>query len=345
MWFAQLQTSHPVNHIRNLLTRLRRTVARSVSSARIRLGQPGTAPVRVVKAPPVTIDLPQSESQGFDAERAFAILQAQCDRGPRHPGSDGHRWTRQLILEQLGAFADEVAVQEWDQKVSRGPGAGDTFALTNVFGVFRGSASDSSDATDLMLSAHWDTRPVADHDPDPARRGEPVPGANDGASGVAVLLELARVLARNRPLTTTVLAFWDGEDFGEYYYGSRLFSRMVRRPDFARWRARRGVLIDMVGGHPLHCVTEANSVEAAPALWTELHAHASRLGMGQHFNGPAMRITDDHVFLNRAGIPTILLIDYSYPHWHTTHDTPDKCSAESLGVIGAVLQSYAGAVG
>jgi len=188
-----------------------------------------------------------------------------------------------------------------------------------------------------MLCAHWDTRPVADQDPDPARRGIPVPGASDGASGVAVLLEIARALHARRPPVPVIMGLFDGEDLGEYYYGSRVFARDVRRRDFAAWRPAEGVLLDMIGGRGVRCTTELHSRRLAPALWARVQAAAAAFGLAPRFAGPERAVSDDHLFLNRAGIPSIVLIDTEYPHWHTAVDDVDACDAESLGVIGSVV--------
>lgn len=299
------------------------------------------APV-VPAAPSASTPIPVPDAAGaeFDEARAWALLEAQCALGPRFPGSAGHRAMRGFLLEQLGAVADEVAVQGWEQRVLRGAGAGGRFALSNLFARIGGRDEAEGAPAEHMLSAHWDTRPVADADPDPALRALPVPGANDGASGVAVLLELARVLAARAPRRGVVLAFWDGEDFGEHYYGSRVFARSLARPDAARWGARKGVVVDMVGKPGLRCAAEDHSVRMAPGVWAELQGAAAALGAEAHFRGPRMRIADDHLFLNRGGIPTALLIDYAYPEWHTTRDTPERCSAASLGVVGRVLERW-----
>ncbi|HEU0299986.1 MAG TPA: M28 family peptidase [Longimicrobium sp.] len=272
---------------------------------------------------------------GFDGERAFALLRAQCEMGPRAPGMEGHRRTREWLVEQLRPCVDGLVLQTWRQKVGRGPGAGQTFAMTNLLALVHG-AGGSDAAPDLMLSAHWDTRPVADRDPDPGRRALPVPGANDGASGVAVVLEAARALRAERPPRPVVLALWDGEDLGEYYYGSRAYASAAARGTVP-WRPRRGILLDMVGKRGLRCTTELNSVRLAPELWRQVHATADAMGLGAHFGGAPRVINDDHVFLSRAGIPTVLLIDYDYPQWHTTADTVEQCDAGALQVIGDVV--------
>lgn len=280
----------------------------------------------------------------FDGRRAFGLLELQCRQGPRIPGTEGHRKTLELLRTEISRWVDVVGVQRWEQAIDRGPGAGSRLPMTNLFGLLRGTEDpdvpDDRIRPELMLCAHWDTRPVADHDPDVRRRSLPVPGANDGASGVAVLLELARALHARRPARSVVFALWDGEDLGEYYYGSRIFARYCMRPGFARWRPRRAVLLDMVGARDIRCTTELNSLFHAAELWNELHGAVRELRLDHHFHGPVRRITDDHVVLNRAGIPAIVLIDYSYPHWHTTSDTVDRCSADSLQVVGDVVLRF-----
>jgi glutaminyl-peptide cyclotransferase len=279
-----------------------------------------------------------AEDGAFDGARAFGLLRAQCEMGPRAPGTEGHARTRDWLVEQLRTHVDALVLQRWNQKVSSGPGAGGTFAMTNLLARIDAPGGTSAEP-DLMLSAHWDTRPVADQDPDPARRALPVPGANDGASGVAVLLEAARALRARRPARPVVLALWDGEDLGEYYYGSRAYAAAFRRGAVA-WRPRRGILLDMVGKRGLRCCTEGNSLRLAPELWRRLHACADEMGLGAHFGGRAFTITDDHVFLSGAGIPTVLLIDYEYPRWHTTADTVEQCDAGSLQVVGDVVLRF-----
>lgn len=324
-----------------MLRQLKTRAAAAFRAARLRMQQPSEAPVETVAAGgPASPAAAEGEAR-FSGERAFALLEAQCGFGPRVPGSEGHARTREWIVEHLGRWTDEVAVQRWTQKVARGAGAGRAYPMANLFGIIRGRDELDVPAEelrpDLMLAAHWDTRPLADADPDPANRALPVPGASDGASGVAVLLEAARVLHASRPARTVLLAFLDGEDLGEYYYGSRLFGRMAARAGFARWRARRGVVVDMVGGRGVRCTTEIHSLRQAAPVWNEVRAAAEALGLGERFSGPARYVTDDHVFLSRAGIPSIVLIDYRYPFWHTVADTPDKCEPESLRIVGDVV--------
>ena len=281
---------------------------------------------------------PAASVAAFDGERAFALLRAQCDFGPRPMGTPAHEETAEWLQKQLADVSDEVETQTWNETVRRGPGAGKTFKFTNVFGIIRGTKDEGKDAEkivpDLMLSAHWDTRPVADMDETKANRGKPILGANDGASGVAALLEIARVLKAQRPEKTIVFAFWDGEDLGEFFYGSKYFARHSREAKWKRFRPKQGILLDMIGDRNLRVTRDLTSVEFAPSLWEDFHRAAAEQGKSEHFNGREIAVQDDHVPLNQAGIPTIDLIDFDYPYWHTVEDTVDKCSAASLQIIG-----------
>ncbi|HYN96796.1 MAG TPA: M28 family peptidase [Pilimelia sp.] len=316
-------------------------VRRAVADTRIALRQP-RAPIRPVgppcgtdAVPPGSSAVPPGVGAAFDPDRAFALLRAQCDSGPRAAGCPARERTRRLILDQLGRCVDELAVQDWRQRVERGAGAGRAYPMTNILGRLRGTGAPP--VRTVLLGTHWDTRPVADLDPDPLRRGQPVAGASDGGSGVAVLLELARVLSADRPRPDVLIACWDGEDLGEHFYGSRQFARALRRRAGERWRPDAAVVIDMIGGVGMRCATEADSAAHAPALWAELHAGAADLGLAGRFHGPVRRINDDHVPLRRAGIPSVLLIDPAYPHRHTTGEVPERCDPESLDAIGRVL--------
>lgn len=228
------------------------------------------------------------------------------------------------------------------QRIDRGALAGARVPLCNLLALLPGKADVARPAgairPALMLAAHWDSRPHADRDPDPALRGRPVPGASDGASGVAILLELARILAADPPSYPIVLAFFDGEDLGEHFYGSRYFARWAGRRELLPWRPAHAIVVDMVGGRGMRCTRELNSLEAAPDLWARVQASARTLGLQEHFQGEPRRVTDDHVMLNRAGIPAVVLIDATYPFWHTAGDTPERCAAESLEIVGRVLE-------
>ena len=264
----------------------------------------------------------------FDGDRAYADLTAQCAMGVRPPGSAAHERCRAFILKQLAPNVDKVDTQAFsyhdpDRKV--------TLRLTNIVGVINPAATKK-----VLLFTHWDTRPTADQDLD--HKDKPILGADDGASGTAALLELARVFHAKRPTVGVVLLFVDGEDWGpgenRMYLGSRYFAQ---RP--GPYRPAYAILLDMIGQKDLRIPREAGSQAEHPELNDKVWAAAAGLGYGAQFpDSPVgQAIGDDHVPFNAAGIPAIDLIDFDYPYWHTLGDTADKCSPQSLKAVGDVL--------
>lgn len=258
----------------------------------------------------------------------MALLKEQCAFGPRPVGSGAHAKTRDYLVDRMKALADKTYVQDFTYR---------TMPLTNVVGVFNPSATRR-----VMLCAHWDTRPRADMEIDPAKAARPILGANDGASGVAVLLEMARCLKAKPPKVGVVLVLLDGEDFGNFerdegvFLGSRRFARAPSEFGHLDY----GILLDMIGDANLEIPREGNSEQLAGKVNDKVYAAAKALGHGAIFTDQVkFTISDDHMPLNRAGIPTIDLIDFDYGPWHTLDDTPDKCSAKSLSVVGDVLLS------
>ena len=262
----------------------------------------------------------------FNAKRAFAYLEKQCEFGPRVPGTTIHQETGAYLFAELEKYADEVVFQPFEfQDQDR------TIQMNNILARF---GEDSSGK--MLLAAHWDTRPFADRDPDPANRNTPILGANDGASGVAVLLEVARVLKSKPPPTPVIIVLFDGEDYGRtvstMFLGSTHFAE-----NMDGWEADFGILLDMVGDRMLELPMERYSWNAARDLTEAIWRRAEELGLPafQHRLGPA--IMDDHLPLIQSGVPTIDIIDFDYPYWHTVEDTPDKCSAESLEIVGRLV--------
>jgi glutaminyl-peptide cyclotransferase len=266
----------------------------------------------------------------FQGDQAFAFLKAQTDFGPRNPNSGGHSKCLEYLISELGKSADRVSRQDFDYNGYNG----ELLKLTNLFAAF-----NSADTDRILLLAHWDTRPRADEEKDPVKQGRPIPGANDGASGVAVLLELARIMKQSPPPIGVDILFVDGEDYGkshdldQYFLGSKHFMS-VKPSDY---HPRFGVLLDMVGYRDLEIPMEQNSMTFAPAALELLWSTAEKLGVAQFLNVPGDEISDDHLALNKGGIPTVDVIDFQYPYWHTLEDTPDKCSGESLEAVGNVL--------
>jgi len=270
----------------------------------------------------------------FDGQQALEYVAAQLAFGPRIPNTEGHRRAGDWILEHLRARADTVEVQVFTHVTA----SGDTLHLRNFIARFLPDRADR-----VLFLAHWDTRPRADRSPDPADRERPVPGANDGASGVALLLGVADALRRQPPAMGVDLLFVDGEDYGDFstmtdvLLGSRHYASTLgpqRRPLFA-------VLFDMVADRDLQFLQEGYSVERAPEVVERVWAKARELGYQRYFRPTAGGgITDDHIPLLDAGIRAIDVIDLDYgpnnSYHHTVEDTLDKLSAKSLQVVGEV---------
>jgi len=266
----------------------------------------------------------------FDGEKAFAYLSEQCQFGPRYPGSAGHDRTRKYLLDKLSFQTNLVKTQDFvyfdqSQKVK--------LELTNIISSFYPEKKER-----VLLSAHWDTRPLADQDPDTAMRSKPVLGANDGASGVAVLLEIARIISQRKPKWGMDIVFFDGEDWGseddldKFCLGSKYFAE-----NKGGYQPKFGILLDMVGDKELTFYQEGYSSTYAKEIVDLVWSRAKSLGLACFKDSVKHFVYDDHLPLLSAGIPCIDLIDFDYPYWHTTQDTPDKCSPESLQKIGDLL--------
>lgn len=237
----------------------------------------------------------------------------------------------------MGQFRALAPVVQVDTFTYDSPELGKEVRLMNAVARFRPEAKER-----ILFGAHWDSRPWADKDPNPARRTRPVLGANDGASGVAVLLEIARVLRKTGAPIGVDLAVFDGEDLGTeenpngYFRGSsRYVERMgEERPLFV-------IVIDMVGKKDLNLQWEANSREQASNIVDLVWQEARELGIRNFKSSPGPKAFDDHIPFLNVSIPAIDLIDFNFPEWHTTADTPAVCSPQSLEAVGAVLVSLA----
>lgn len=266
----------------------------------------------------------------FDGNAAFSLLKKQTDFGPRNPNSIGHAQCLKFLEENLTKNSDVVNLQEFTYNGYNN----ELLTLTNIFASFRPTLNDR-----ILFIAHWDTRPRADMDSDPAKRNQPILGANDGASGVAVLLEMARLFHQSPPPIGVDLLLVDGEDYGKdddlerFSLGTRHFVE-TRNPNY---RPHFGILLDMIGDSDLRIPIEQNSLSYAPNVIETIWSAAEKLGVSQFVNEPGEQIFDDHIPLNESGIPTVDIIDFQYPYWHTLQDTPDKCSAESLEAVGKVM--------
>ncbi|MEM6997145.1 MAG: M28 family peptidase [Myxococcota bacterium] len=288
-------------------------------------------------------DLQQEDLQHEDlAPDRLAAALASWVQAPRTLGDP----RRAASIERMDAALRAAGAEtiEHHRFSGRDPGTDTEYALTNIYAHFRPGA-----ARRFVLATHFDTRPWADEDPDPSAHTRPVPGANDGTSGLVVVLALAPVLAARLDADVGFsVALFDGEELGRpdaggYCAGSRALAQSLgsAAPDAAGRGfvgAEFGIVLDMVADADLRVATEPTSVEAAPDLVRAIWATAE--ARGQTAFDPAVRavpIVDDHTFLTEAGIPSVLVIDYEYDAWHTVRDTLARTSGESLAIVADVV--------
>jgi len=270
-----------------------------------------------------------SQVPQFKGENAFQVLKDQCDLGARVPGSEEIELCRDYIIDKLHKYGAEVKQQKFSVEIN-----GEEIAGVNITGSFYPRLSRR-----ILLGAHYDTRPWADKDADETNHTKPVLGANDGASGVAVLLEIGRILSETMPEEYGIdLVFFDLEDMGTYTeddgwcLGSKYFAE--------HWegdKPEKSIVIDMIGDKDLRIPIEYHSYHNSPLLVREVWNIAKQLGISEFDNRIDNAINDDHYSLIKAGFEAIDIIDFEYESWHTVHDTPDKCSAASLQAVGQVM--------
>lgn len=270
---------------------------------------------------------PPADELTFSGDRALVRVQQQLEFGPRAPGSPGHKEMGDWLIEQLTELNWEVYIQRFNP-------------VEDVEG--RNFMAVSGQGPTVIIAAHYDTRMLADNDPDPVLRGNPVPGANDGGSGVAVLLELARTVNVAQTNRTVCLVFFDAEDNGripgwDWILGSRYFvSKLSALPRCSD--PEMAVIVDMVGDADQQIRREQNGTERLnDAIWSL----ASELDTDEWIiDEQGFSLIDDHRPFLDAGIPAITIIDFDYPYWHTTADTLDKVSNESLERVGRLLEIW-----
>jgi hypothetical protein len=284
-----------------------------------------TAELAATSTRPQPTLTPTAAPLEFDGERALRYLKEQMAFGPRWPGSEGHTAVRAYIRERLQASGWSVATQDFSYQGLDGQ---------NVI-----ARANEGKGGVVILGAHYDTRRIADQTPGAAENLEPVPGAVDGASGVAVLLELANTIDLQRVPFEIWLAFFDMEDQG--YNGMEGWSWIVGSSYMAEHLEITPVamvLVDMVGDADQQLYYEGNSDEM---LRAELWDVAAGLGYGDVFI-PTVKYTmiDDHYPFVQQGIPAVDIIDFDYPYWHTVEDTADKASAQSLMRVGRTVEVW-----
>jgi hypothetical protein len=280
----------------------------------------------------------------FDASSAYAFVKKQVEFGPRIPGTPAHAACAEWFVKTLRQWTPDVVVQDFKARAFDGrPLEG-----KNIVASFNSEARDR-----ILLCAHWDSRPFADHDPDPANHFRPVIGANDGASGAGVLLEVARCLSLRKPAVGVDILLLDLEDFGahanwrgsaqnDWALGSQYWAKNPHREGY---RARFGILLDMVGASGAVFPKEGTSLYFAPDVVKKVWTAARGLGLSDYFiETESDPLIDDHLYINQhAGIPTVDIIDYDAGRggfaesWHTVGDTLDKIDKKTLSAVGRTV--------
>ena len=266
----------------------------------------------------------------FDGDRALAHIYKQVSFGPRT--LDNPR-AKAATLDFIGDYLEPLAT-----KLTIQPFSVNGLSGNNLWASFINPKPHANQR--IMLGAHWDTRPISDQESDLSKQHLPTPGANDGGSGVAVLLEIARIFAANPPPISVDLVFFDLEDMGNidnlpFAIGARAF---VKRNRF--YRPSGGVIVDMVCDKNLSIPKERYSKTQATELVNRLWEIAAQQEATVFSENQGTYIQDDHLPFLEAGIPVVDLIHYPFPdYWHTAEDTPDKCSSDSLSQVGNVILS------
>lgn len=278
----------------------------------------------------------------FDADSAYSYVERQVAFGPRVPNTEAHRRCGEWLASELRRRGADVTEQRADLTAFDGT----VLKAVNILGRFNTESPDR-----LLLLAHWDCRPWADQDPNPDNRKKPVDGANDGASGVGVLLEIARQLSEKAPGKGVDILFVDAEDWGtegsedSWALGARYF---MEHPPVEGYLPDEAILLDMVGGKDAVFCREYFSEQAAPRLAQSLWGIAASRGYGDLFlNKLGGAVTDDHVQLIEKGVPAVDIIEYHpeqesgfNPHWHTVSDNMENIDRATLKAVGETVMQY-----
>ena len=282
----------------------------------------------------------------FNSDSAYQFTKTQVEFGPRVPNTKAHDNCAQYLSATLRRLGAEVI----EQKADLAAFDGTILKSINIIGSFNSKAE-----TRILLFSHWDSRPWADNDPNPENHKKPVMAANDGASGVGVLLEMARLMGKNQPTVGVDIVFFDSEDYGQpesvggqssedsWCLGTQYWAKSPHVPGYT---ARFGILLDMVGAPQAKFFREQSSEYYAEGVVSKVWSQAKGLGFGQFFiDQKGGAITDDHIYVNKiAGIPSIDIIQYDPnsasgfgTYWHTTHDTMDNVDKNTLQAVGSTL--------
>lgn len=295
-------------------------------------------PKETVTTPAPAIEVKKIPAPEFNADSAYFFVKAQVDFGPRIPGTTSHAKCADYLIAKLKSFGMNVSlqkgtVQTFDKK---------QFSLKNIIASFKPGLQSR-----IMICSHWDTRPWADSDT--KEPNKPFDGANDGPSGVAVGMEIARQINLKNPTIGVDVILFDLEDYGEsggdentWCLGSQYWSKNIHTPNYA---ANFGILLDMVGGTNAVFPKESNSVELASSAVDKVWKTASDIGYENYFSSHTKSFVgiDDHIWVNKAGIPCIDIIEYNQAsggfgdYHHTHYDNMSIIDKNTLKAVGQTL--------
>lgn len=287
--------------------------------------------------PPPRDEFAADRVADFDSSRAMDDLRSLCRIGPRVSGTQGMARQQDLLQRHFTGVGARVELQRF-QAVQRSRGT--PVDMANIVASWYPERSRR-----VILCSHYDTRPIADQELDRRKWHEPFLSANDGTSGVALLMEMGRHMKDVAPAVGVDFVFFDGEEYvfdpqGDlYFFGSEHFAKQYRaarpRPQYAG-----AVLVDMIAGKDARYPIEQTSLFQAPALVEELWQIAAEQKCSAFVKTLGPQVRDDHLALNSVGIPAVDVIDFDYPHWHKLTDTPENCSTESLRQVARVLTAW-----
>lgn len=288
-----------------------------------------------------TVEEVKLQSPDFNADSAYAYTKAQVDFGPRIPSTPAHAKTADYLVAKLKSFGGEVFVQQASAKTYDGK----THQLKNIIAAFYPEKKQR-----VLITAHWDARPFSDEDPNMGMRDKQFDAANDGASGVAVILELARQIQMKQPEVGVDFILWDLEDYGSaadetphettWCLGSQYWSK---NPTIKNGKPMYAINLDMVGGSNAQFTQDEVSRKYAPSVVSKVWSIASEIGYGNYFiNVTSGNLIDDHYWINQAGIPAIDIIHYSdaagfYSNWHTQLDNMNNIDRNTLKAVGQTV--------
>ena len=280
-------------------------------------------------------------SPEFNADSAYAYTKAQVDFGPRIPGSTAHQKCADYLVAKLKSFGAEVKIQ--GAKTSTYDGK--SFQLKNILASFSPEKKER-----VLITAHWDARPFSDQDADPANHSKAFDAANDGASGVAVILEMARQIQQKQPTVGVDFVLWDLEDYGKandetpdettWCLGSQYWAKNALATGY---KARYGINLDMVGAGNAQFTQDEVSRQSAPDVVSKVWDIGNQIGYASYFVGiPSGRLVDDHFWMNKAGVPSIDIIHYNdnsgfYINWHTQLDNLANIDKNTLKATGQTV--------